>query len=143
ARLLGEGGLGELRMAALYRTRPLDCVPGTPFFVNTAVTGRWQGSGADLLALCLRTECLLGRPALHSSREGRVLDIDVLLVGSACLSLPGLVVPHPRLTERLFVLVPLAEIAPLWRIPPGMQTVVEARDRLLARRDSVGWGRRL
>lgn len=76
------------------------------------------------------------------SRFGpRPLDIDLLLYGDRVSDDPELTLPHPRLAERLFVLVPLAEIAPDWRVPPGGETVA----RLLAatgdrsRVERVGW----
>lgn len=138
---LRRGGLLDLRRAPLYQTRPVDCEPGTPEFVNTAATGLWRGSPRALLGLCRATEQSLGRPALHSSRRARVLDLDVLLIGERRLASAVLTVPHPRLTQRLFVLVPLAELAPDWRVPPTLETVAACRDRLLQEPGAELWGR--
>ncbi len=139
---LAEGGLEEVRCAPLYVTRPVDCDAGTPEFLNTVVCGWWRGSARELLALCRRIEERLGRPRVHSRRAARVIDVDLLLVGEERLSEPGLEVPHPALRDRLFVLVPLADLAPDWRLPPGMETVAEARDRALRAPGAEGWGRR-
>lgn len=139
---LQRGGLLSLRRAPLYRTRPVGCDAGTPEFLNTAATGLWPGSPPALLALCQRLEQSLGRPAAHSSRAARVLDLDVLLVGELQLDTPALIVPHPRLTQRLFVLVPLADLAPDWRIPPGLETVAACRDRALREPGAEHWGER-
>jgi 2-amino-4-hydroxy-6-hydroxymethyldihydropteridine diphosphokinase len=138
---LRRGGVLRLRRAPLYRTRPVACDPETPEFVNTAVTGLWRGSPLALLALCQAIEQALGRPAAHSSRAARELDLDVLLVGERWLDSAALTVPHPRLTQRLFVLVPLAEIAPDWRLPPTLETVAACRDRLLQEPGAELWGR--
>ncbi len=120
---LAAKGLGAIRMASCYRTAPADCVPGTPDFLNSALTGRWNGSPEALLALCQETERAFGRPARHSSHESRPLDLDILLFGTQMVDLPNLVIPHPRMLLRRFVMEPLHEVAPNWPVPPTMTTV--------------------
>lgn len=72
----------------------------------------------------------------------RPLDVDVLLYGGVQLESPELTVPHPRLRERRFVLEPLADIAPDWRVPPEGVTVRELLDRLEEQGvERVGWSR--
>ena len=117
-------------MAPIIRTKPVDCVPGTPDFLNTAVVGQWGGTPLELLAACQKIEREAGRPAVHSSHEARLLDIDVLLWGAETLSLPGLIVPHPRMHLRRFVLEPLAAIAPDWTVPPFGKTVANLLNEL-------------
>ena len=117
--------LEQLTMAPLFYTKPVDCVPGTPDFCNSAVTGLFDGTPLELLAICQKLEREFGRPAEHSSRESRTLDLDILLFGEAVVALPNLVVPHPRLLQRRFALEPLAAIAGDWLIPPKMQTVAD------------------
>lgn len=124
--LLHAGGLRWRAVAPCYLTRPVDCVAGSPSFVNTVLVGLWRGSPRALLALCQATEHALGRPARHSSRAPRTLDIDLLLFGSRRLETPWLVVPHPRLCRRRFALQPLADLAPRWRLPGTGLTVAEA-----------------
>lgn len=138
---LQRGGVLGLCRAPLYRTRPVGCDPDTPDFVNSAATGLWRGSPLALLALCRGIEQSLGRPATRSSRAARVLDLDVLLIGELELSSATLAVPHPRLTQRPFVLVPLADLAPQWRIPPTLDTVAACRDRVLREPGAEHWGR--
>ena len=128
--LLAEGGVEQVRLSSLYESDPVDCVPGTPPFVNAALTGLWRGSASDLLRLCQRIERECGRPADHTSDAARRLDLDILLFGQRVLQLQDLTVPHPRMLTRLFVLVPLREIAPSWVIPPGDDTVDAACTRL-------------
>jgi 2-amino-4-hydroxy-6-hydroxymethyldihydropteridine diphosphokinase len=85
----------------------------------------------QLLDLCLRIETRLGRER-HEHWGPRTLDIDVLTYDEVTIEEPGLTLPHPRIAERAFVLVPLAEIAPGLRI--GEATVAE----MLARVDASG-----
>ena len=117
-------------------------VPGTPDFSNAALTGEWTGTATDLLALTQQLEREAGRPARHSSRESRTLDLDLILFGERCSADPRLTLPHPRARQRRFVLEPLAEIAPEMRFPDSGESVAEALARLpqeeeTARRDGV------
>jgi 2-amino-4-hydroxy-6-hydroxymethyldihydropteridine diphosphokinase len=141
--VLQAEGLADMCVSDLFRTRPLGCVPGTPAFVNGALTGLWPGSPHKLLRLCQRLEVAAGRPAGHASDQARVLDLDILLFGNLILRLPELTLPHPRLTERLFVLEPLAQIAPSWFVPGTNCTVDELRMRELDRFGDADWGRRI
>ncbi|MGN0872754.1 MAG: 2-amino-4-hydroxy-6-hydroxymethyldihydropteridine diphosphokinase, partial [Victivallales bacterium] len=88
------------------------CEPGAPAFYNAVVRGRWAGSPEALLKLCLKLEAEAGRPADHPHWHSRILDLDLILFGDRILATEFLTVPHPRAHERLFVMVPLAEIAP-------------------------------
>lgn len=107
---LGERGFRLTRASSLWLTEP---VGGPPqgWFVNAVVEGETELSPEQLLEACLAVERELGR--VRGLRDGpRTIDVDILLYGEEQLSLPGLVIPHPRLHERRFVLAPLAEIAP-------------------------------
>lgn len=128
--LLELGGFADIRMATARRTKAVNCVPGTPDFLNTAVTGTWRGSALELLSLTQGIERQLGRPSEHSSKESRTLDIDILLFDESLVDEARLTIPHPRMLRRRFVLEPLAEIAPSWRIPPEMLDVRGALARL-------------
>lgn len=125
-RRLAAGGVSDIRQASVITTAPVDCVPGTPDFCNSALTGRWHGSPLALLQLTQSIEQALGRPAQHSQHESRTIDLDILLIGDLVLNHPRLTVPHPRLHQRTFALAPLAEIAPDWRLPTLNCTVREA-----------------
>ena len=122
-RRLAAGGLAGARLSPLYLTEPEECHPGTPDFLNAAVTGRWTGSPDALKTLCQTLERDLGRAAVHDSRAARTLDLDLLLFGTRELRTPQLTIPHPRLAGRLFVLVPLADLAPDWPVPGTGRTV--------------------
>jgi len=107
--------LGPLERSDWYETQPVD-MPAAPLFLN-GVARLWTGLSA--LELCQRVfeiEKKLGRSDRTQAQPGtklpRVIDIDILFYGKEVINLPDLVVPHPRLHERAFVLVPLAELAP-------------------------------
>lgn len=97
-------------VSSLYRTPPWGLTE-QPDFINSAARVKTRLSPRELLALCLDVERELKRE--RRERWGpRLIDIDVLIHGTASLEEDGLVLPHPRMHERAFVLVPLKEIAP-------------------------------
>mgnify|MGYP001448814943 CR=1 FL=1 len=109
--------LSGLRRARLYETVPQD-VTDQPLFLNTAVCGYTSLEPASLLQATGNIERLLGRPAVRSVEKGpRTVDIDILLIGNMVIETPDLVVPHPRMNHRKFVLVPLLELDPLLHDP--------------------------
>jgi 2-amino-4-hydroxy-6-hydroxymethyldihydropteridine diphosphokinase len=81
-----------------------------PRFLNLACQVFTRLSPEGLLALTRGIEQKMGR--YSRSGEPRIIDIDILLYGNSVMKAPGLVIPHPRMEERSFVLVPLSEIAP-------------------------------
>lgn len=108
--LRATAGVHVTRVSSLYETPPWGPVPQGPY-LNACVAIETTFSARALLDLCLTIEKHHGRERLV--RWGpRTLDIDLLLYGEATIDEPGLIVPHPRMAERAFVLVPLAEIAP-------------------------------
>lgn len=130
AAALERAGMTELRRSRIYRSAPVDCVPGTPEFSDQALTGLWHGTARELFAVCQQLERAAGRPERHSSREARTLDIDLILFGDTVSDSPELTIPHPRARKRRFVLEPLAEIAPDWRFPDTGNTILREFDRI-------------
>jgi len=105
-------GLADVELVArshLYRTEPVDA--SGPDFINAVVAVMTRLSAHALLHQLQHLEQLAGRqrPYRHAPRT---LDLDLLLYGNASISSADLMVPHPRMYQRAFVLVPLAEIAP-------------------------------
>ena len=95
-----------------YLTPPWG-VEDQPPFINLAILVETALSPRDLLTRALNVERALGRDRTFAERWGpRPVDIDLLAYDDIALDEPGLTLPHPRLFERAFVLVPLAEIAP-------------------------------
>ncbi len=104
-----------LKHSSLYRTEPQG-YREQPDFVNAVAEIETGLAPADLLAALQALETRAGRA--RSFRDApRTLDLDLLLYGNERIDQPGLVVPHPRMHERAFVLVPLLEIAPRADIP--------------------------
>lgn len=132
-----EAALREISRAApivavssFYRTDPVGHAD-QPFFWNAVAAVRWRGSAGKLLALAQDVERRVGRTA--SFRNGpREIDVDVLDLGGR-RSARDPVLPHPRLSERRFVLAPLSEIAPEWRHPVSGRNAEELLARLPAR----------
>ena len=98
------------RMSSFYATEPIG-VTDQPEFINAVISIATNLPPGDLLKICLSTEAALGR--IRQQRWGpRNIDIDILLYNDIILDLNWLTLPHPRLHERAFVLIPLQEIAP-------------------------------
>ncbi len=102
--------LGDVRSASLYRSAPIG--PEQPAFLNTAIRVRESDMHPDeLLATLRELERLLGRDRSREVRWGpRTLDLDVLLWDARVIRTPELEVPHPRLAERRFVVLPLIDL---------------------------------
>jgi 2-amino-4-hydroxy-6-hydroxymethyldihydropteridine diphosphokinase len=108
-----EGALellgSPLAVSSLYRTAPVGGPPNQPDYLNAVMTLLWQQSPFALLALIHRIEAIYGRERLM--RFGpRTLDIDILAITGLSINSVELIVPHPRVAERAFVLVPLSEV---------------------------------
>jgi 2-amino-4-hydroxy-6-hydroxymethyldihydropteridine diphosphokinase len=111
ARLGTHPSIRIVRRSALIETDPVG--PPQPRYLNGALEIETTLDPAELLSEMLRVERELGRIRDPGSRMGpRTVDLDLLLFGDRVIDDPGLMVPHPRMSERPFVLVPLAEIAP-------------------------------
>ncbi len=112
----------------IYETDPA-YVTDQPAFLNLAVAGDTALEAENLLRQLKRIERDLGRTP--GRRYGpRLIDIDIIFFGSRIVQSPGLVIPHPRLAERAFVLKPLADIGPEVTHPKSGETVRQMLERL-------------
>ncbi len=106
---IARRGVRIVRRSAFYETEPVE-LREQPWFLNCAVEIETQLAPRDLLEALLEMESAMGRR--RSVKYGpRVIDLDILLYGGDIVNVSGLAIPHPRMAERRFVLVPLAEIA--------------------------------
>ena len=112
-----------LKESSIYQTAPWGYLD-QPAFLNQVVEAQTDLSPLNLLGFLKDTEKVLGRQA--NFRYGpRLIDLDILFYGNRIIQTPRLQVPHPRLSERAFVLIPLAEIAPEFVHPQNKQTVTQ------------------
>ena len=122
-RCLGElDGTRMVRHSSLYRTAPIDSAG--PDYINAVAELSTRLAAPELLAQLQRLELNAGRERPYRNAP-RTLDLDLLLYGSARIDSPQLQVPHPRMTQRAFVLLPLAEIAPALVTRAQLQAVAD------------------
>ena len=112
--------MGEI--SSVYDTEPIGN-PEQPRFLNLVCQAYTRLEPAGLLALAKGIESKLGRTG--KSNAPRPIDIDILLYDEQVIETPELTIPHPKMTERAFVLVPLAEIAPAVVHPVSGKTIKE------------------
>lgn len=118
-----EPGTRLVAQSRWYETEPVNCPPGSAPFLNGAVAIETDKPPREVVKWCLRMEESLGRQR-SMPNSPRTIDLDVLLYDDRIVNdPPDVIVPHPRLHERAFVLVPLAEIAP-GVIHPGLKSSI-------------------
>ena len=122
-RLLESPGLHVLRVSPVYETEPQD-LKNQPWFLNLVAGVQTGLFPMQLLTRVRRIERELGRKRTVD-KGPRSIDIDILLYGESVIDSQDLVVPHPRMTERRFVLQPLADLAPDLRHPVLRRSVKE------------------
>jgi 2-amino-4-hydroxy-6-hydroxymethyldihydropteridine diphosphokinase len=132
--LLGEHGVEVKAVSSAYETEPVGEVLDQPDFLNAAVRIRTDLEPEALLDLCKEIEVERGR-ALDAPRHSpRPLDVDLLLLGEIELATERLTLPHPEVSGRRFVLVPLLELDAELSLPDGT--------RLATALDALGPGQR-
>jgi 2-amino-4-hydroxy-6-hydroxymethyldihydropteridine diphosphokinase len=130
-----------LALSGFYETQPWGYDSPHPF-LNAAVALETTLEPSALLAVTQQVERMLGRlPAANTAApyQDRPIDIDILLYDEQTVCLPGLVIPHPLMHRRLFVLQPLAEIVPEALHPTLGQTVATLYGQLSREKGKRSW----
>ena len=122
---LATCGVKIIKASRIYETVPVEVPSGQGNYLNMVVEIAFEGEPMELLDLCQRVEDALGRvrPYTHAPRT---IDIDILLIHDILLDQERLILPHPRMENRAFVIYPLAEIAPDLILPSG-RTVTQVK----------------
>lgn len=124
--LLAQSGEIEIEVrSSIYETAPLHVPIEQGDYLNQVITVRTGLPAAELLARCQAVERELGRPADHERGMPRVIDLDLIVYGSEVREGAQLTLPHPRYSQRKFVLVPMAEVMPTFRDPITGETIAE------------------
>jgi len=125
---LNDQGVNVIDRSSWFETEPVH-MADQPWFLNLVARAETSLDPYELLTVCQRVEAQVGR--VPSVRFGpRHLDIDILLYADRCIESDELTIPHPRMGERRFVLIPLVEIAPNLRDPVLNQPYAETLSRL-------------
>jgi 2-amino-4-hydroxy-6-hydroxymethyldihydropteridine diphosphokinase len=101
-----------VRCSSIYETSPVDSPPGVSSYLNAVMEIEYDRPAIALLDSLLQIERALGRPSKRPRNAPRTIDLDLLYVGNSTLNSPEIIIPHPRITQRRFVLEPLAEVVP-------------------------------
>ncbi len=128
------------QVSSLYETEPVGYSEQPPF-LNAVCRASTEIAPQELLALAKETERRIGRRPTFRNAPRRI-DVDLLFYGEQVLHSPELTIPHPRLTKRAFVLVPLAEIAPWLVHPENGQTAAELLGQAPGLKGVRWWGER-
>ena len=114
----------------VYETEPVGTGPDAGPFLNAVMEIEFTGDPLALLAALRAIESALGRPTRHPRNAPRTLDLDILYLSDLVLRDDALILPHPRLHLRRFVLTPLDDIRPDLRLPGQTHTIAELLARL-------------
>ena len=112
-----------LRESSIYETAPREILD-QPYFLNQVIEVETDAMPRALLSKLKKIERAMGRKKIVA-KGPRVIDLDIVLFGNFVVAVEGLEIPHPRMSERRFVLEPLAELAPDLRHPITKKTIRE------------------
>jgi 2-amino-4-hydroxy-6-hydroxymethyldihydropteridine diphosphokinase len=123
--LLIPGVTGPVIFSRIYQTEPVGSGPEAEPYLNGVIEVEFEGHAIELLDALQAIEAAHGRPSKRPRNSPRTLDLDILYIGNLTLSNEEVVIPHPRLHQRRFVLAPLADIRPDLILPDQQQTIAD------------------
>ena len=132
---LGESAIKVKSLSSFYLTEPVG-YEAQPWFINAVAEVETNLAPRPLLERCLLVERLMKRKRLQQSGP-RIIDIDILFYGELIIEEGDLAIPHPRMLERKFVLLPLAEIAPTFMHPGARRSVQDLKQDLHSEKKAV------
>ncbi len=116
--------ISDISSASFYESEPL-YETNQPKFLNTVISCNTEFSAFQLLDAVQHTELLLGRPKEREKNQPRIIDIDILCYGDSYIETEELIIPHPDIVYRKFVLVPFCELMPDYKIEKIGKTISE------------------
>ena len=132
-----SGVSSPLLASCVYETEPVGTGPDAGAFLNAVIEVDYAGRSLALLDGLQQIEAAMGRPSKRPRNAPRTLDLDILYVGNLVLANDEIVIPHPRLHIRRFVLQPLHDIRPELLLP-GQQNTVSVLFSMLSDPAAVG-----
>ena len=120
----------HFEQAPIYQSEPVNCPDDSPDFFNSVIELDYAGEPTRLLEDTQAIEFHLGRQPSSEPNAPRVIDIDILYFDDQVIDVGVMIIPHPRMTHRRFVLQPLADIRPHMTLPGDRVTISEHLRRL-------------
>jgi 2-amino-4-hydroxy-6-hydroxymethyldihydropteridine diphosphokinase len=125
-----KGMKGDMRCSKVYETEPVNCEPGCGLYLNAVIEIAYEGHLTPLLDELKGIEKKMGRPSRRPRNAPRTIDLDILYSGDATLATEEIIIPHPRLGSRRFVLEPLNDIRPDLVLPGFQDSIATLLARL-------------
>ena len=115
----------ECKFSSVYESEPVNCIQTCNTFLNATAEMYFDLKPDNLLKLCLDIELQFGRPKQRNKNEPRIIDLDILYAGQSLVESENLIIPHPELVNRRFVLEPLSKINPNLILPNQDKSIAD------------------